>query len=503
MSMEASSWVVPCYSGWSMEEAAAWSSDHRISFQTSLPSGSDSGMQLQVVEYAAPATPTHDTCTDQDQVLKEVVQAFNADYLDIMEKKMHRFPPSLVDVDGRYKVPVTVAIGPYHHGHPGMLEAERVKHVAASQCVTDSGRSLQELYSVVCSVSDDARSLYYHNEAAGKYMGNDDFLPMMFFDGCFLVQFMRWYYVHDDEFDQALVSYFYANFERIYTDIMMLENQIPWVVVETIFRFMPPGPSPWPWEMFVAAMRRGLKNQMVDQALKKEMVGDVHDIDVDPDYEPPHLLGLVRFYIVGNYDKDNNVQLPSGEKPTSSSISVAELADVGITLVPKKETEAVLVDMRLQPKWGCFSDLFVPPLCLTEANATWLVNMAAFELCRTPDFDNVGAENSAVCSYLHLFAMLLDQKEHVHDLRKKKVIDGGGLTSKATLEYFTSIGKNMRIGKCYLDIIIEIQKFKRERSFLLKPYRFFMKNRTKFMAVISIIGVVIGILSSLQALKQR
>ncbi|XP_037473948.1 uncharacterized protein LOC119349982 [Triticum dicoccoides] len=402
MSMEPS-WVVPCDSGWSMEDAAAaWSSDHRISFQTSLPSGSDSGMQLQVVEYAAPATPTHDTCTDQDQVLKEVVQAFNADYLDIMEKKMHRFPPSLVDVDGRYKVPVTVSIGPYHHGKSGLLEAEQVKHAAANQCIRDSRGSLQEMYTKVSSVSVVARRLYHH----------DDFVPMMFLDACFLVQFMRWYYVHDDEFDQALVSYFYANFERIYTDIMMLENQIPWVVVETIFRFMPPAPSPWPWEMFVAAMRRGLKNQMVDDALKKEMVGDVHDIDVDPAYEPPHLLGLVRFYIVGNYDNDNNeeeadnmneeddrnLQLLYGDKPMSLSMSVAELADVGITLLPREETKAVPVDMGLRRKHHFFGVLSAPPLCLTDANATWLINMAAFELCRDYCFDGISDGNSAVCS---------------------------------------------------------------------------------------------------------
>ncbi|KAF6987165.1 hypothetical protein CFC21_004831 [Triticum aestivum] len=503
MSMEPS-WVVPCDSGWSMEDAAAaWSSDHRISFQTSLPSGSDSGMQLQVVEYAAPATPTHDTCTDQDQVLKEVVQAFNADYLDIMEKKMHRFPPSLVDVDGRYKVPVTVAIGPYHHGHPGRLEAERVKHVAASQCVTDSGLSLQELYSVVCSVSDDARSLYYHNEAAGKYMGNDDFLPMMFFDGCFLVQFMRWYYP-DRDMHEALDSYFYAHFERISTDIMMLENQIPWVVVQAIFNLMPPAASPWlsPWEQFVIKMRSGMKNREVSNI-------DSDDIVVDPTYKPPHLLGLVRFYIVGSEDDRPDFKIHE-DMPMSLSISMAELADIGIELNPKG-MQAGLVDMRFSTKPWCFiefGDLVLPPLYLTEANATWLVNMAAFELCKTPHFGEVNPDlvrdkDSAVCSYIHLFAMLLDREQHVHELQKKLVIDGGGLTSTEALEYFTSIGKNMRLGTFYLDIITQIEIFKKMRSRRLRSYLFLKKYRTTIAAVFSIIVAVVGILSSLQALKPR
>ncbi|KAM3405919.1 hypothetical protein ACQJBY_000139 [Aegilops geniculata] len=499
MSMEPS-WVVPCDSGWSMEEAAAaWSSEDRISFQTSLPTHSDS-VQLQVVEYASPATPTHDTCSDADQVFKEAVEEVHANYLKIMEEKMHKFPPSLVDVDGRYRVPVSVAIGPYHNGHPGMMEAEKMKNVAADQCVRDSAFSLQKMYNAVSFVSPDARNLYYQDESA-KFR-DDAFLPMMFLDACFLVQFMLWYHVPDDDMDPALVSYFYANFERISTDIMMLENQIPWTVVQTILDFMPPGPTPWPWETFVIAMRRGMKNRE-----GSDVVSDDH-IAVDPYYEPPHLLGLVRFYIVGSEDRAD-FKIPK-DKPMSLSISVAELADIGIKLNPKV-MQAGLVDMHFHEKPWCFLNfgyLVLPPLYLTEANATWLINMAAFELCKTPNFeefdpDRVRDKDSAVCSYLHLFAMLLDRKEHVHDLQKKKVIDGGGLTSKEALLYFTSIGKNMRLGIFYLDIIIQIEHFKKTRSYGLRSYLFLMKHRTKIMAVFSIIAAVVGILSSLQALKPR
>ncbi|KAF6992844.1 hypothetical protein CFC21_009800 [Triticum aestivum] len=507
MSMEPSSWVVPCYSGWSMEEAALWNSEDRISFQTSLPSHSDS-VQLQMVEYAAPATPTptqDNDCSDPTiQVFKEVVQSFHTDYLDSMERKMHKIPPSLIGVGTWYIQPVTVAIGPYHHGlRPGLLEAERVKHVAATQCITDSGRPVQEMYDAVFAVSADAHSLYYPDELAR--FRDDDFLPMMFLDGCFLVQFMRCYGDDVDGMDEALNRYFCANYERIYTDIMMLENQIPWVVVQNILKFMP---EPSLWEDFVAAMRAGMKNQMNSKK--------VPPIDVVPTYEPPHLLGLVRFYIVGNNDdiKVDRPTAPGGDKPMSLSISVAELADVGITIVPETEKTG-LVHMTLEKKrlvhrrlggkkFGfLFGDLRVPPLFPTDANATWLVNMAAFELCKTPDFEgaDVKDEDSAVCSYLHLFAMLLDQDEHVHDLRKTKVIEGGGLTSKEMLELFTGIGKNMRLGKCYLDIIIEIEKFKQRRSIWLKLYLFFIKHWTKIMAVVTVLGAVIGILSSLQALK--
>ncbi|KAI5021287.1 hypothetical protein ZWY2020_055132 [Hordeum vulgare] len=352
------------------ETAAACSSDNRISFQTSLPSHSDSGMQLQVVEYAATATATatHDICSETVQVFEEVTQVFNEKYFLIMEEKMHKFPPSLVDVPDWYKVPATVAIGPYYHGKPGLLAAEQVKHSAANQCIRDSPvASLQEMYNAVFAVLPDALNLYYQDELA-KFR-HDDLLPMMFIDACFLVQFMRWYYLPEGDMHQALESYFSANYERICTDIMMLENQIPWVVVKTIFNLMPPAPSPWlsPWERFVIVMRRGLGNQ-----------------------------------------------------------------------------------------------------------------------------------NSAVCSYLHLFAMLLDQKQDVHELQKEHVIEGGGLTSKLTLEFFASIGKNMRPGTFYLHTIKRIGKFRTDMSSLLRFILFLKRKRAKIMALISIIAAVVGILSSLK-----
>ncbi|KAI5021279.1 hypothetical protein ZWY2020_055124 [Hordeum vulgare] len=498
------------------ETAAACSSDNRISFQTSLPSHSDSGMQLQVVEYAATATATatHDICSETVQVFEEVTQVFNEKYFLIMEEKMHKFPPSLVDVPDWYKVPATVAIGPYYHGKPGLLAAEQVKHSAANQCIRDSPvASLQEMYNAVFAVLPDALNLYYQDELA-KFR-HDDLLPMMFIDACFLVQFMRWYYLPEGDMHQALESYFSANYERICTDIMMLENQIPWVVVKTIFNLMPPAPSPWlsPWERFVIVMRRGLGNQ----------VGPEDNIDVDPEYHPPHVLGLIWHYIVrnnnhhgdddeeeddhNNEDDDNDNDKDDDDKQKPLSISVAELAAIGITLVPtRKEWKAGLMSMRLKKKPRCFfvfGDLEVRPLYLSEGNAAWLVNMAAFELCKTPDFqsDHVHDRDSAVCSYLHLFAMLLDQKQDVHELQKEHVIEGGGLTSKLTLEFFASIGKNMRPGTFYLHTIKRIGKFRNDMSSLLRFILFLKRKRAKVMALISIIAAVVGILSSLQALK--
>lgn len=76
-------------------------------------------------------------------------------------------------------------IGPYHHGQDHLKPAEKAKHVAAYHCIRESGHSVQEMYDAVASLDQYARGLYDKDVVAG--IGDDDFLPMMFYDACFLV----------------------------------------------------------------------------------------------------------------------------------------------------------------------------------------------------------------------------------------------------------------------------------------------------------------------------
>ena len=63
-----------------------------------------------------------------------------------------------------------------------------MKHAAAIRCIRESGHLLEELFSAVASAADKVRRLYDKDVMAG--MGDDDFRHMMFFDACFLVQYM-------------------------------------------------------------------------------------------------------------------------------------------------------------------------------------------------------------------------------------------------------------------------------------------------------------------------
>ncbi|OEL12935.1 hypothetical protein BAE44_0026046 [Dichanthelium oligosanthes] len=199
---------------------------------------------------------------------------------------------------------------------------EKVKHVAAYHCVRESGHTLEEVYGAVVSASHDARRLY--DKDVMEVVDDDDFLPMMFYDACFLVQYMLWCTHGAGEMEVSLRNFFDFNRKVLRHDLMLLEKQLPWRVVEAIVTFRPVDLVD-----FIADWRDYLQDRKVLE--EKPLVWD-------DSYQPPHLLGL-RFYMVGK----SNTKLHTKAKLNSISVSVSaiELAEIGITLTAKKTTELI------------------------------------------------------------------------------------------------------------------------------------------------------------------
>ncbi|KAF8645018.1 hypothetical protein HU200_066221 [Digitaria exilis] len=135
-------------------------------------------------------------------------------------------------------------------------------------------------------------------------------------------------------------------------DLMLLENQLPWLVVETLVDF-------------VADWRHYLKDRKVLE--EKPIV-------LDDRYEPPHLLGLLQFYMVGR----SNTRVHSRDKFNSISVSI------GIMLTAKETRE--LIHMGISKKGILSAELSYAPLSLDDERASFLINMAALELCTTSNF---------------------------------------------------------------------------------------------------------------------
>ncbi|WVZ49676.1 hypothetical protein U9M48_001013 [Paspalum notatum var. saurae] len=138
-----------------------------------------------------------------------------------------------------------------------------------------------------------------------------------------------------------------------------------------------------------------------------------------------------------------------------------------------------------------FAELSLAQLSLNGARASFLVNMAALELCTIPNFQDGKEEDSAVCSYLGLLAMLVHRKEDVRELRRKRVLQGGaGLVNKDALSFFTGL-QSLPRGHRYVSVMVEIKEYKEKRAVRIKVLAFVNKNRKTIVTIFSAVGAIV------------
>ncbi|VAH51083.1 unnamed protein product [Triticum turgidum subsp. durum] len=431
----------------------------------------------------------HQHAVEVELVFKEVTRSLKHT-VDEMAMKMHLFPPNMEELVS-YAAPKVVSIGPYHHGKNAALrQMESIKHAAAVHFIDNTGRSIQEVYGAVCEIAEEARGHYEEDKM--RTASDDDFKHMLFFDGCFLLQYMLFWCKEDDDdgttVDPSLCSVFSSKDDRIFCDIVLLENQLPWVVVDRLKWFMRTPPD---MEMFVGLV----KTDKLHIRQKRKF-----DLAPLPDYRPPHLLGFLRYHIVGNTQVPEPRPLSDKVKEVSWSVGVIELAEIGIEVTPNDIKEDLT---KMYIKRGCFTgELRLASVSLDDANATFLVNMAVFEMCTTPDFAEDDYELSTVCSYLWLLGMVTDSVSDVQELRNKHILEGGaGLTNEDVLKLFTGVEKHLRIGKRYYKTIVDIASYRYNRRWWIMFYRFGYRNRTTIITAITTIVGAAGFLATLKSFR--
>jgi hypothetical protein len=164
-------------------------------------------------------------------------ERLEADFSKI-ETKIHRFPRGLRSIGDRYIAPSFVALGPNHHGLPHLKEAEEVKHAAAHTFCARSGHSVEEVHGKILSIVADARRCYADDAAVMRF-GDTEFAAMMFLDGCFLLEYMHLGTSEALGEERALLvnRMLLSTGPCMLRDIFLLENQLPWLVLETLVEF--------------------------------------------------------------------------------------------------------------------------------------------------------------------------------------------------------------------------------------------------------------------------
>ncbi|CAO2200395.1 unnamed protein product [Urochloa humidicola] len=400
-----------------------------------------------------------------------------------IEAKVHRYPAifrGLMSKDDRYFVPRCVAIGPYHHRAAHVQRAEEIKRAAAYFICNDSGHSAEVVYAKIRSVAGDARRCYDHDAVAG--IAQADFATMMFQDACFLLQYILWI----ANGTSHLSHWFAVNSESIQRDIFLLENQVPWLVLDALMTFMPA-----PVSKFISYLARSFETRFD--------FGNTSPFVLNESDKPVHLLDLLRHYQSGlSVPSESRVLtmmiLTATGAITSvpQSSSAIDLAEIGIQVTQNRT--AKFSDMGVG-KGGlfCFYNLFLAPLVMDDLNACWLLNMVALEASL--------ANDTAVRSYVLLIAMLMNREEDVHELRVKRILHGN-FSDQRTLSFFKDLTELIFLPPEYTLILAQVEAYRRKYRMWILLHKFIYNNVKYIVTVFSIIGVLVGIFKALFSIKQ-
>ena len=323
-----------------------------------------------------------------------------------------------------YYDPKLISFGPYHHGKDELQATQKIKTKVMRNFILEHGKTIEDLYIKVRKLNAHARSCYV--DGSTNWYSDEEFALMMLQDGCFILFFIECRTsVHQNngewltrrKFDNLLMIYDLGIFElrNLYRDIMLLENQIPFKVLNVLMRNIYRGDEGLEMiESFLNWIYWG-KNQ-------KEGTRDEYN------EEPVHLLGLLKTVISKVGDHIETV-LENEDVAMTSYIqsfgSVSDLQANGINFKPINSISLLSALLKEKPKSlsvrdvdyksGFFTgELKLPPMILTSDSVVNYTNLIAFEMRARTDF--------TVISYISFMNSLIESPVDVKVLRSNRII---------------------------------------------------------------------------------
>lgn len=489
---------------------------------------------------------------EEERKANEFQSEFNSSRMGTM---IHRFPAGLGGINYPFMVPRVVAIGPYHHGKEHLKKMEEVKKAAAYYFCQQHDLDAEEAYEKVLSIVDKARGMYIMQETTSVQGMKDAacFAAMMFRDACFLLLYMdaysRSYRDGNDEANQSFLRFSFSYRDSIDNDIMLLENQLPWLVVQVLVGALSEQGKKECMTVvreFIAGMGDTFNVTEHVRSGEEKNKTDEEENKIYEENPPPHLLALLRRRRTDEEkpqphllpqlqrsasDEENPESLlpqlqrsdeenpqpyllpllllgccrtcakesPKSKVTSISAISPMELEEIGIKLTASQKP--LFSDMDLV-KGRFLGELSLAPLSLSNTRASWLVNMAAFEVCTAASYgDNVN--NTSVCSYLALLAMFMDRKEDVHMLRSKGLLHGPH-SNKEMLAFFKSVMVHLPdSGSRFAHMMAKIEDYKHTRRIWIKLYKWIYNNYKTILTVLSILATLISLYRAIPSLNKK
>ncbi|KAK5787163.1 UPF0481 protein At3g47200-like [Gossypium arboreum] len=167
--------------------------------------------------------------------LQSLDKAFDGGQPNFTAKPLIRKVPSNLRHNEDFKKyfkPKVISIGPLHHDDLTLHESKELKLKLAAHFVNKIGVDKESLYSNMKVEMDGLKECYDPQELE-KYSDDNEELAWMFFvDGCAILQAVYMRYGNDDDDGKLFIKNNLLTF--VYSDLFLLENQLPFRVLELL-----------------------------------------------------------------------------------------------------------------------------------------------------------------------------------------------------------------------------------------------------------------------------
>ena len=183
---------------------------------------------------------------------------------------IYRVPKSMRDVNPEAYTPQFVLIGPLHHsmksqalkalevgeditytksmGYLNMEEHKKVYLAAFGKRLVEGGKTIDEFRKMIKKEEEAIRASYSESTT---WINSPEFVKMVLHDSVFIIEFMMRYLVKDRENSEKIGDPLMDEnclTDTIFGDLILLENQLPYLILENLFD--PIVPSICPYQTF-------------------------------------------------------------------------------------------------------------------------------------------------------------------------------------------------------------------------------------------------------------
>uniref|UniRef100_A0A0E0JHT6 Uncharacterized protein n=1 Tax=Oryza punctata TaxID=4537 RepID=A0A0E0JHT6_ORYPU len=352
------------------------------------------------------------------------------------------------NVDKKHYEPRLVSVGPYHRNkdHLRAMEDRKRLYLLRFLDVDESGHRrgllLQDCIDRVRKLEPRARACYFESPVAGD--GGEDgddhdiFVEMLLLDGCFVLQlFIQWFCGGTDPIFN--VGW---NLPLLHTDLLMLENQIPYFVLLALYDaythdddlHRPARPKPSLTSIITAyfSQKEGRHPAATETVQQEDAIDHLLHLYHSTFVKPPDHLPAKHHHRQRCCCHGGGGGTPApAAKPPRTIRCAKELTLHGVRFVRKTGTSNIL-DVKFHD--GVFE---IPRVAVDDSTCTRYMNLVAFEQCRGGDA--TAAAEKHLTSYVVLMDYLINTAEDVVILERADVMENKLSNEEAAAVFFNQL----------------------------------------------------------------